>query len=365
MNDIKLDRYRLIKGTNTQTRNLYIALNILKILGQSSLPLSFLNEKTLKWDVKEKISSTWYKEHNGELTNLSFNYYIDLLKEIGFLSQIGEVVRSSRNGQLYLFLNENQEASKRLKDWEKIFLLYFILQKDSDAIICLLDLIADHEEGIIEKDIRQKFNNYLIKRLKAKIPILPAKARDDANQKLRELSLIDLQRKLISKDSTSINKHSVPVRLEWLVDIGILKREKKKYQISSKGKKFYENLIRFSEKENVYKDITENWLKCRVFSVIGMLVDVKPCNDIAKYINKLRVHLMNYFNKFSTDGAYRLNVEAVYIYLIISSIKDTNTYVEINDLEKIFEKGIVADGLFFYKKEGGRKNESYISIKIL
>jgi len=357
MNDIKLDRYRLITGTNTQTRNLYLALNILKILGQSSLPLSFLKEKALKWDEKEKINSTWYREHNGELTNLSFNYYIDLLKEIGFLSQIGEVVRSSRNGQLYLFLNENQEVSKRLKDWEKVFIFYFLLQKDSDFIICLLDLIVDHKEGIIEKDIRQKFNNHLVRRLEVKRDLVPTKAKNEINQKMRELARLDSGKK-------HVNKHSIPVRLEWLIDIGILKQNNNRHTLSSKGKDFYASLISFEKNGDTYSDITNDWFNNHFFISMSLITNINLATT-EEYLPDLKKYLFSFFNKFSSDGAYRLNVETTLLYLTLSLIQNKNVYVELGSIDKLFQKGIGTNELFFTKKEGSRKNESYISIKFL
>jgi len=354
----KQDRYSLIKGTNTQTRNLYLALNVLKIIGNSSFPMPFLKEKVLKWDKDEKIISTWYRDHNGELTNLSFAYYIDLLKDFGFITQIGEVVRSSRNGQLYLFLNENQEKHNRLKDWEKIFILYFLLQKDSDYIICLLDLIADNEDEITEKYIRQKINNDLIKRLGAKRDFLPTKAKDEANQKIRELAIIVPEKK-------HINKHAVPVRLEWLVDLGILKRSKKKYQLSLKGKHFYESLITFNQNEKTYSDITEDWFNNQFFKAVCLLTNVNSAIGTNKYLFEIKKYLLDFFNKFSTDGAYRIHVENTSLYLIISLIRDENIYLELNDINELFEKGITTNGLLFIEKQGGRKNESYINIKFL
>lgn len=356
------DKYRVIEGTHIQTRSLFILVNLMKLIGTSSVPIRILKLRAEAWSIQQEIHSALYRQWNGTLTinqkfsPKGFEAYLKLLQNLKLITRISDVVRCSRMGRLYLSLNTKaiiNQKKDQLNPWEKLFLFYFLLKYDADLLLGILDLVYQGKEK--EITIRQGFDAYFLERLNLKYSLL--------GKGIDKLAIHDKNKSILlaqQKKQQHAHKHTIPIRLEWLSQLGVLYLNRTKYELTENGLHFYKNLPIIMPS---LKDIHSDWLEKQSFQEMASVLEFSTIlrqNNSEKCLKK---YILTFFKENREDSALRLPVEATLLYVILSNYIESSEVSNLIDLKQVLQKGLIVQDYTFTLKEGGRSNESYISVQ--
>lgn len=364
------DELRIIEHTNTQVRFLSILSQILKIVGNRSIPLSILKETLKEWSIKQEHESEFYRNHNGILTNngietTAFQYYIELLINFGFLTRITEVVRASKFGTLFNTFDKTLDTKSQLGDVEKLFYLFFILYKDADNIILILQKIIDNNGAATNKELRESYENYLKHRLKVKSVNAKPYSQISIAEKLRKVEYI-------WQNAEQYSKHIIPPRIEWLIDIGLISEKitkgKKSFALTDLSQNFY-NSIDYIDESNI-KDITDSWLLNNFIYQFNSIVvneteakdfDALDENSKANYLNEI---LPISYKALDSDGLRRISTLPFYLFMMITSIVRFRIIISFESLKEILIQSYSTKDFIFAFRDASRINESYLTVSI-
>jgi hypothetical protein len=367
---MQTDELRIIEHTNTQVRFLAIMSQILKSVGNRSVPLSILRDTLKEWSVRQEHESAFYRNHNGILTNngretTAFSYYIELLINFGFLTRITEVVRTSKFGTLFNTFTEFFDSKSQLANFEKLFYLYFILYKDADNIIIIFQTIIDNQGIATNKELRERYEDYLKVRLKVKGTNAKPHSQFSIAEKLRKVQYI-------WQNAKEYSKHIIPPRIEWLIDLGLIEEivisGKKSFKLKDLAINFYNSLDRIDD-SNV-KDITDSWLLDEFINKFHPLVardtealSFDRLNEDSK-ISHLNEILPIAYKALDSDGIRRISALPFYIFVMIISIINNGIILSFGSLkEKLLQSYSTRDFTFAFR-DASRINESYFTISI-
>ena len=365
-----IDELRIIEHTNTQIRYLPIISQILRTIGGKSMSTTILKTILDKWSIEQERKSSLYRNHNGILTNnekptTAFPYYIELMLNLGLLSKINDVVRNSKYGILFLTLEKFNTENLSLSQIEKFFYLFFILLKDADNVILILQIINENNGVADYKYLREQYEIYLKQRLKLKAINSSSYSQLAISNKLRKVEFV-------WQNAKEYSKHIIPPRIEWLIDIGILQevdnKKSKKFEFSDLGKKFYNSLEFIDDSKT--KDINDLWLLDQFVYVFQFLckknnkiTDFNTLDEASK-IEFLSEIIPVAYKELDTDGMRRISGLPFYIFVMIIGVVQYNLSISFSSLKSKLLQSFTTHQFTFAFRESSRINESYLTVSI-
>ncbi len=359
----------MIEHTNTQVRYLPIISQIIRTIGNRSSTLSMLKNVLNKWSIEQERKSTDYKNHNGILTNnekptTAFPFYIELMMNLGLITKINEVVRNSKFGILFLTLEKFDTNKDVFSDVEKLFYLFFVLSKDADNIILILQEIQDNGGEANNKYLREQYETYLKRRLKMKAINANPFSQVTISDKLRRVEYI-------WQNAEEYSKHIIPPRIEWMLDFGLLKYNNnriKTFEFTELGKSFY-NSLESMDNSNI-KDINDFWLSDKFISVFQSLcknktqiVDFDNLDEASsnQFLSKI---LPVAFKELDNDGLKRISGLPFYVFTMIVGLVKYNLAISFSALKSKLEKSFSTHEYTFAFRQATRINESYLTVSV-
>ena len=355
---MKIDDLRIIEHTNTQVRCLPIITQILSVINNRSMPLSILKTLMYKWSEEQMHKSDFYKNHNGILSKnennkikntTALSYYLELCENIGLITRINEVVKCSKFGLLFLMLDKDFKDQSDFSTFEKVFFLYFLLFKDADNIILIMNRIKDSPMNQVQ--IRNIYEVDLKKRLLSKLKISDFHTQNRIQDKYRKVEFE-------WKNAKEYAKHIIPPRLEWLVDIGLCRiNDSRKYVLSENGKKLQDFFYTIPETD--FNDINEEWLNNRFILIIyEIFLPLKK----ASLEKELFPHelIADAFKVLDSDGIRRVSAHPFFIYIMIQGFFKFKMPITWNNIIESIKEPY--EQYKFDIREAGRINESYFTM---
>lgn len=324
----------------------------------------------MRWSVLQERESSFYKTHNGILTNnekptTAFPYYIELMQNLGLLTKINEVVRNSKYGILFLTLEKFSTCKNDFSDIEKLFFMFFVLLKDADNIILILQIIFDNNGFADNNLLSQQYETYLKKRLKTKASYASAFSQHSIIEKLRRVEYV-------WQHVVEYSKHIIPPRIEWLIDLGLLiqidKNRVKTFEFTNLGLNIYNSFDFIDDSKT--KDINDLWLVDRFIYEFQFLFEKSiPPNDFCKLDESSINDFLNdilpiAYKELDTDGLRRISGLPFYLFIMIIGIVKYNFLISFSSLKSKLSQSFSTKEYTFAFREATRINESYLTVSI-
>lgn len=362
------DELRVINSTNTQLRRLEVISAFVRIIGKRQIPIELLKKQTLIWSFNVENEYPEYVKYNGKLTEkgkptTAFNKYVSLIKEIGLIQQLGSVITLTTSGRiLFHFIKDKNELSFELSTEERLFYLYILFNKDADYILLIIDMIVNNPEYTKQHQMQEDFKQALLLRLHAKSSFASRKTQMSVHEKIRVVSKE-------WKNAESYSEHIIAPRVEWLIDLGILKKNNGRVQLTDDGILFNMNCPKLQSTSS-YSDINEQWLNNCAFSSFNLLFsDLGNTEDLNQLDRQEQVDLIgeclaNVLNLFRSGSALRVRLHPSLVYTSIHSFCSKKVFVEFDQIITILKENFVHEGKLYQLKNAARITEGYIMVKI-
>jgi predicted transcriptional regulator len=285
-----------IINTNIKTRRLGYIVALTDLLGSNFLLIDDLERKLETWAEEHEKNLERYFSKFGFIKKSPRHYparrYIQLAKNLRLVKISRNECALTKIGQPLLTLDKNKQNPFELSMEQKCYLLKRILENDFDYILPLLRLLEKcHNTGEIFGNFKIAVLEHLETRIKRVDDIL----KSSGFKKRIQLMMKWAQEK-------KYLEHIIYPRLDWLLDIQILDREKYKkriYKLTYNGKAFLEAL----KKMEVEIDVNA-WLEDHYYETFGrcfikesvISFDALKKEERSKFVHDL---LEEAFNKFS------------------------------------------------------------------
>jgi len=311
-----------IKSISIQTkvRRLGYIKMIVSIFDKSSYyPNSIFNKKIEQEARKFNNDLIAYTNTKGIIeitkTGNSSNPYIDTALSLKLLYTQNNKYLLSKYGKIFNVLNDKLETSSsnyfELSKYEKTFFLFFILQNDSFYLWVLLDLIYIQGNNTTIKDIKEIFQDYIIKQLEFTIAYSNISDKDKIK--------ISLQLKRIKswKKPKVYLEHIIEPRLNWLLDLDILNKEKfkkNKIALSREGLTLFDSLNfhfeQFHEKYTLLRQV-----RCSsFFNIINQVYKIGATDIDNDDIISIDNYIDESFYLFKTIAPNRVTASQAILY---------------------------------------------------
>ena len=363
--------YRAIKEPSTLIRRLRYVSQILRIVGERPLNNEVLAGKLRDWSNTYRDDLKNYKYNTGaahsmkkkRMTLLASNY-IDLAVKFGLLSEISNVYQLTRIGRILLsLLNEASDEELNLfclREDERIFYIYQILQQDADILLTVVNMVQ-FLENPTHKNLQKGFQQAFLDRLKAKIS---TSSQEHITRRLHDRQ-VEITTKWKKPEGYAV--YIVLPRLHWLLDLGLLDARKEKnsliYQLTEVG----QNLIEILPKLRNFNisDIPDSWFNTQFFSKVSPLMIFD--NDFRQWQNindKLRQeacekYLPAAFDKFRRTSIPKISLTQGTMYLCIRFATEFRLLTNTQELIQWFQKPRTLGNYRYEARTSARENESY------
>lgn len=214
---------------NTQTkvrRMAYIKMIIAMFNKSDYYPSSLFNKKVELEAQKYNDDLLKYSNSRGiiKITQRgnSSKPYIETTLALKLLFTQNNMYKLSKYGKLFNVLDNELNIITdnyfQLLDYQKSFILFFILEKDGLYLQLLIDLIF-HKKQTTIKELKEVFQKYLIEQLQSNIdnPNIPNKLKNEIILKMRRVQNWENPQRYL--------EHIIEPRVNWLLDLDILDRD--------------------------------------------------------------------------------------------------------------------------------------------
>jgi len=310
-----------IKTINLQTkvRRLAYLKMILNMFTKSAYyPANIFNRKIETEAEIYKNQLLNYSNSKGIIeqtkTGNSAKPYVESLLSLQLLYTQNNMYQVSKYGKLYNIIDSKLKHSKgnffNLESYQKSFFLFFIFKNDELYFWILLNIIYIEQNNTTYKNIKDVFQDYLIKELQKIIEssTLPRKS-------VREIT-IKLNRIKKWKNPKKYLEHIIEPRINWLLDLDILDKDS-----------YRDNIISLSDKGLIVYDILNSYydIFLEKYLISGHLlcfdffdmanelyeVNAKPLNDNYSLINQ---YINESFSLFKTLAPNRVTASQAILY---------------------------------------------------
>ncbi|MYC76376.1 hypothetical protein F4X10_11485 [Candidatus Poribacteria bacterium] len=363
--------YRAISAPSSLVRRLRYLSQILGLVRARPLSKDVLAIKLRNWSYTHTNDLENYKYQTGaahsiqkkRMIQLAINY-IDLAVKFGLLSQISNVYQLTRIGRILLSLvndksNENPNLFC-LREDERIFYIYQILQQDADFLLTVINMVQSLENPD-NKNLHKNFEQFFLERLEAKIL---TSSQEHITRRLHDRQ-IGAMREWGKPESYAA--YIVPSRLHWLLDLGLLDATKEKntfiYQLTEAGQNLTKTFPKL--KNPNISDVTEAWFNTQFFSEVSpfMICDAdlrqwKDVNDKVRH-KACEKYLPEAFDKFRKTSIPKISLTQGTMYLCIRFATEWRLLTNIQELIQWFQKPRTLDNYRYEARTSARENESY------
>jgi len=212
------DELRYISRVDTQARSLSICSQVMHFIGYGSIHTKLLEAKLQEWSQSMYKTSEEYRKHNGILTRetkegfltstKAYPVYLDLLEKLGLIVFVKEIIRLSKFGRVFVHLTEESQAFL-LSDTEKILFLFFLFQRDADALISVMEIVNQGSSNI--NRIYSTFEEHFKIRLEQKMYFSNTRAKMAISERLRKINEASEREEAYNRLLKSLEKGAKPL----------------------------------------------------------------------------------------------------------------------------------------------------------
>ncbi|WP_282142792.1 hypothetical protein [Cellulophaga baltica] len=297
-----------ILTTNTKVRRLgYFKILSKFLLDYKKIPSTFVNKKFENYclDYKHSLENNLYtKGLIGETkSGISAKPYVDAASELELVSKINNAYHTSKSFKVYQVLQEKYSISSNvfeLSDFDKMYFLEKILRNDFFYFTNLLELIFI-KENVTYSYVINKYQSQLTSRLN--------KYR---HERKNSNNLEAILNRIKSWEKPTIYlEHLVMPRINWMLDLGLLTENNKRFSITEIGMRLFENI-------SVWNDInTDKIISPDSFLDRFMVHIFDDCYNSSKnnkpleidfVLGKMYGYIKQSFNLFKTLAPNRVTV---------------------------------------------------------
>ena len=361
MDSFRVDDLRIIESTITQVRRINVITAFLLLLGKRQVPGEILKKELENWSKEEAEKNENYKNTTGKLTKnndstTAFPKYIQLLSSIRLVRIIGNTLSLTKQGKFVHNVLKDAQNKKHYHLFEKIIYLDLFFRYDADIIICIYNILSGSKKPMNQKAVQKEFKSFLVDRLSSKLKYSTTYTKSKIAERRR---VIQVQ----WEKPESYAEHFVAPRLEWMSDLGIVKKlnsgPNTTYQITGQGKDFFNSFNR----NNSFIDFTNEWYLNNFFRKSSILfeIDLKESSLDRSQLGKL---LMLSSNFVESSGSFKLPIRETLFYVSLSMLILHQTIIEVSALIAMLEGDIIHGNQVFGIKPAARINEGYITNKL-
>jgi hypothetical protein len=286
-----------IINTNIKTRRLGYIVALTDLLRSSSLLVDDLQGKLEAWAEEHEDDLEMYFSKSGFIKKSPRHYparrYIHLAENLKLIKISRNECALTKIGQPLPTLDKNKQNPFELSIEQKCYLLKRILENDFDFIFPLLRLL---EKCHNTREIFGDFKIAVLEHWETRIKRIGDFLKSSGFMKRKQLMMKWTQEK-------KYLENIIYPRLDWLLDIQILDREKCKkriYEFTYNGRAFVEEMLKKMEVENNL----DAWLEEHYYETFGrcfikesvISFDALKNEERSKLVHDL---LEEAFNKFS------------------------------------------------------------------
>lgn len=293
--EIKDEKSLPILSTNTKVRRLgYFKILSIFFRENKKVPVSYTNKKFENYCLAYKDILDSYQFKKGLIketkTGISAKPYIEVANDLGLLNKINNLYYESKLFKVYQILQGRFSAAPnifQLTDFDKAFFLEAILKNDYFYFSNLLVLIFMYEK-ITYSRLIETYQNRLINSLEDY-----KQANSYGDRKLL-MSLETISNRIKKWEKADIYlEHILMPRLNWMLDLGIIKGTNAEYTITNIGLKLFRHLA-------IWDDINKD----KIISPIS-------------FLNRFMIHLFDdcFKNNASRNPDKNVVQEKIYTYI--------------------------------------------------
>jgi hypothetical protein len=359
--------YRALEGTNTKTRRLAYLTAVILTLRRNSLGKRLLLSKLLQWSQEHKHHLASYWVQTGEVTSTRRNSagarYLHLATNLGLIAPIADAYRATRMGLVLFALTKKQAVNQNPffpTKVEQLFYIYLLLERDADVLLTITDGLLG-QPGIPLACLQRSFQENFLNRVSQKIQL----SRDEI---LRQ-HLLERRAEVRGwKRPERYAEHIVPPRLNWLLDLDLLKPGQfrgHRYFLTETGHRFLEALPRPGN--GSFTDVTDEWLASDFWLVAASeLMNIEPLTkwnqvdetDRQKVCAQL---LRETFRAFQHTVVPKVSLTQTLLYLSVKLILEHKIGAAPDYLREWLSSPRVLNGHRYEVRFSPRENASYVT----
>jgi len=341
-----------IKTINLQTkvrRLAYLKMILNMFMKSKYYPANIFNRKIEMEAEVYKNQLLNYSNSKGLIeqtkTGNSAKPYVEALLSLQLLYTQNNIYQVSKYGKIYNVIDNKLKLEKNnffnLESYQKSFFLFFIFQNDELYFWVLLNIIYIEKNNTTYKNIKDVFQDYLIKELQQKMTssTLPKNSIRNISEKLNRIKEWKNPKKYL--------EHIIEPRINWLLDLGMLNKDSFQNNIISLSRK---GLILFDVLNSYYDVFLEKYLISEhllcfdFFDMVNELYEInaKPMNNDFNLINR---YIDESFNLFKTIAPNRVTASQAILY---------SCYM------MLFKEGIVVNFCTIQQYLNSKNNTKYI-----
>lgn len=337
--------------SNTKTRRLgYLKLVIELFENSNYFPNAYLSRKVESDSALYEKDLIEYGDNEGDSKGIikktksgsSAKPYIELLEELNLITLINNSFILTKQSKIYyhsnILLKDNNKVIKNslfeLNLLDKLFFLRQILITDPLYISAILEILFIAQRPLNTMSIKKLFVDYVKNEL-------------DQNQQYSsnnntKRKIIELKKRITSwKKPLVYLEHIIEPRINWLLDLAILKVEiisnVKQYYLSEAGLNLVFIILNLYEKHLnkqliLHSFINQNYLKS--FSTIFKLE--KTIKEVDKH--KVEKYLFEAFQVFKTSAPNRIAASQGIDYVCFKLFFEDDIILEAEDFKKYLQK---------------------------
>ena len=250
-----------IINTNIKTRRLGYVIAITDLLGNNFLLFDDLQGKLEAWAEEHEKCLERYFSKSGFIKKSPRHYparrYIHLARNLRLIKISRNECALTKIGQPLPTLDKNKQNPFELTVEQKCYLLKRILENDFDYIFPLLWLLENCNTA---REIFDNFKTAVLEHWEKRSKRIGDIVKSSGFKKRKELIMRWTQEK-------KYLENIIYPRIDWLLDLQILDREKYKkriYELTYNGKVFLSEL-----KEMEVKASVDDWLEDHYYAIFG------------------------------------------------------------------------------------------------
>jgi len=353
-----------ITEINTQVRRLGYASAILSILGNRTLNESLLYNRLEQWSVEHREELENYCNQQGQIKpthrKTGAKRYTDFVVSLGLVGRIAGACRVTRFGKTILpFLNRRPASNSfDLSLAERLSYLYWLLIKDSDRLLTVLNMLAEKTPqrlGLLQKN----FQSHYLHRLNARLSI-------ESGRTAREILHV---RNRVAHEWRKPHRYAesiVPPRIHWLVDLSLVQVEEtrgKPTRLTKEGKRLLDILPKIQDFDIPW--INSSWTSRLFFSSVGPILAPYSGRQWVELSHEDKIrHLVTLlpsaFNTLRSSPARKVSLYPAILYISLLLAIDERIWANLAELHTTLEIYSKDASARYAVRFSHRENESYL-----
>ena len=245
-----------ILSTNTKVRRLgYFNLLIDFIKHEQKVPLVKMNKSFERYSAKEHIFAdlNFYDNTKGVInltkSGTSAKPYVELAEDMGILNKVNNVYSAGKSAKVFQEIQSDLQIKPsnqfKLLFFDRLFYLEKILEKDFLFIVVILELIFIQKtcsytelKGDFQSAVLKKINNYFL---------------NFGFSELARRKLVEIRNRISNWQKPEVYlEHVLMPRLNWMLDMEIIREENGNYILTEKGCLLFLNICCWYDIENSF-----------------------------------------------------------------------------------------------------------------